>query len=291
MKKSVLTLTLLILFFRLTSASFAEQSLMVMPVAAPPLIDGFIDDPAWQDAPVLTTHDKANELPIKIKAVYSDTEIFFQVSFSDPDESRTHKSWVWDKGRGIYTVGNDREDIFIFKWNMEGKPVDLSLSSDSSYQADIWYWKACRTDGVGYADDKIHVYSQTEDRNATEIISTSGEKMYLIRVGDTGESAYKIELVSEYAGNILPRYTLMEPTGSRSDVRAKGVWHSGTWTIEFGRKLVTGNQDDLQFATDKQYIFGVSRYEIAGRDPNEKLSDPLFGTGDVNETLWLQFIQ
>lgn len=291
MKRSILPLSLWVLFFGITSSSYAEQTLLAVPVTAPPIIDGVGNDPAWQNTPVITTLDKAKELPIKIKAVYTATEIFFQVSFPDPNESRTHKSWVWDKGREIYTVGNDREDIFVFKWNMELNPVDLTLRANNAYKADIWYWKACRTDGAGYADDKSHIYSKTEDRNATEIISKSGETMYLLRLGDEGESAYKIELISEYQGDNLLRYALQQPTASRSDIRARGVWHNGTWTIEFGRKLVTGHDDDVQFLIDKNYLFGVSRYEIAGREFNAKLSEPLYGTGDVNETLWLKFMQ
>ncbi len=291
MKKSVFLLSLLLLLFGVYSLSFAEQKLLAIPVTVPPLIDGLTNDPAWKNAPVITTLDKANALPINIMAVYTNTEIFFQVSFPDPDESRTHKSWAWDNGREMYTVGNDREDIFVFKWNMESKPVDLSINSADVYQADIWYWKACRTDGVGFADDKSHIYSPEEDRNATKIVSRAGKIMYLLRASDEGESAYNIDLISEYQGDILPRYTIKQPTGSRSDVLAKGVWHDKRWTIEFGRKLVTGNQDDIQFTTDKKYVFGVSRYEIAGRESNAKLSDPLYGTGDVNETLWLEFIQ
>lgn len=290
MKRSVLCLSCLALFLTVTSSSFAEQTLVAIPVPSPPLIDGLANDPAWQNVPGVTTLDK-NLLPVRMKAVYTGSDIFFQVSFPDPDESRTHKSWSWDKGRRIYTVGNDREDIFIFKWNMGAKPVDLSISAGIPHQADIWYWKACRTDGVGYADDKSHVYSPTEDRNATKIISRSGEIMYLLRTGDAGESAYKIDLISEYQGDLLPRYTLQQPTGSRSDVRARGVWQNGRWTIELGRKLETHNQDDIQFVPGKKYLFGVSRYEIAGRDPNAKLSDPLYGTGDVNEILWLEFMQ
>ncbi len=275
----------------LTSLSCAEQNLTVMPASEPPVIDGLATDPAWQNAPAVSTTDKANLLPIIIKAVYTDTEIFFLVSFPDPDKSLTHKTWVWDKGRQIYTVGHDREDIFIFKWNMGSNPVDMSLYSDTAYHADIWFWKACRTDGVGYADDKSHTYSLTEDRNATTIVSRTGETMYLLRSGDDGESAYTIDLISDYGGDMLPRYTLRQPTGSRGDVRAKGAWLNGRWTIEFRRKLVTGNGDDIQFTPGKKYLFGISRYEIAGRSHNSKLSDPFYGTGDVNETLWLEFIQ
>ena len=291
MKRCIFFFSLWFLFFGIASSGLAEQNLSVIAVTVPPHIDGLANDPAWENAPVLTTLDKTNDLPIKIKAVYNNTKIFFQISFPDPDESRAHKSWVWDKGRQIYTVGNDREDIFVLKWNLDAKAVDLSLDSDSAYQADIWFWKACRTDGIGYADDKSHDYSPTENRNATKIVSRSGKTMYLLRAGDKGKSAYKINLISEYQGDILPRYTLRQPSGSRSDVQAKGVWQNGRWFIELGRKLVTSNQDDIQFFPGRKYMFGISRYEIAGRGPNAKLSEPLYGTGDINEVLRLEFIQ
>jgi hypothetical protein len=291
MKRNISPLCLCILLGGLISPGFAEQSLVAVPVTTLPVIDGLTNDPAWERAPVITTLDKASGQPITLKSVYTDTDIFFQIGFPDPEESRTHKSWLWDKDRQFYTVGNDREDVFVFKWNMEPKPVDLSIYSDSPYQADIWYWKACRTDGAGYADDKIHIYSPEEDRNATKIISRSGKTMYLLRIGDEGDSAYQINLISEYQGDILPRYIVKPPAGSRGDVRAKGVWQNGRWTIELGRKLVTANQDDIQFTPGKKYLFGVSRYEIAGRQANTKLSEPLYGTGDVNEILWLEFMQ
>jgi len=291
MKRRVFSVFLWAILSGMPSSAFAEQTLWVTRIIDPPIIDGLANESAWQNTPVLITYDNTQELPITIKSVYNDSEIFFLVSFPDLDESRTHKSWVWDKGREIYTVGFDREDTFIFKWNMEAKPVDLSIYADNSYKADIWFWKACRTDAAGYADDKSHLLSPTEERLTTEIITRTGKRMFLLRESDDGESAYKIDLISEYQGEILPRYTINKPTGSRSDVRAKAKWQDGRWTIEFGRKLITGNRDDIQFTPAQKYLFGVSRYEIAGRKPNMKLSSPLYGTGDINEKLWLEFIQ
>jgi hypothetical protein len=115
--------------------------------------------------------------------------------------------------------------------------------------------------------------------------------MYLLRKGDTGTSAYSIVLKPEFEGDILPRYSLHQPTGSRSDVHAKGIWAENEWTIEFQRSLETSNPDDVQFSADKKYLFGVSRYEIAAREANSKLSAPLYGTGDISETLWLKFLK
>jgi hypothetical protein len=74
-------------------------------------------------------------------------------------------------------------------------------------------------------------------------------------------------------------------------VKARGIWKDGIWTIEFRRNLSTGQQDDIQFTTDRKFLFGVSRYEIAGRHQNNDLSAPLYGTGDVSEPLWLEFVK
>ena len=81
------------------------------------------------------------------------------MSFPDSDESVTHKTWVWGKSAEMYKTGQDREDVFVFKWNMEPNPVYLSLKADNDYMADIWFWKACRTNPVGYADDKYHRFN------------------------------------------------------------------------------------------------------------------------------------
>ena len=87
MKKTVLFVSFLLVHIGLASSCFAEQKVLAMRVAVPPVIDGLADDPAWKNAQEIITLDKANKLPITIKAVYTDKEIFYQVSFSDPDES------------------------------------------------------------------------------------------------------------------------------------------------------------------------------------------------------------
>ena len=61
------------------------------------------------------------------------------------------------------------------------------------------------------------------------------------------------------------------------------------WTIEFCRVLDTGYPDDIRFDTQKEYQFGVSRYEIARRKPDPKFSQPLYGCGNTGEDLIIVF--
>jgi len=275
----------------LLSATYcvADQTITAGKVNEAPVIDGIDNDQLWQNAAPLVTRDSLADMDIYLKAVYTDKEIFFLVRFPDPDESRTHKSWQWDAKRNLYDLGKDREDTFIFKWNMEAVPVDLSIYADNNYTADIWYWKANRTDPSGYADDKSHIFNSIASRNATRVTSRTGKTRYLSRLEDNGLGAYKSRIQTVHKDDIMPRYENRQPTASRADVRARGIWKDGWWTIELARALDTGFEDDIQFSPSKSFEFGVSRYEIAGREPDLKSSQPLHGAGDVGEVLTLIF--
>lgn len=275
-----------------TFHSYGEPNNSLHLVAAKtekkPIIDGNDLDACWANAPAITTHDKVSEIDITLKALYTDEHVFFLVSFPDQDESRTHKSWVWDKNVGFYKTGPDREDTFVFKWNMEAESIDLSVHADNPYRADVWFWKACRTDPAGFADDKMQILSSLKVEKSFMLTSKSGATMYLIRQGDKGTAAFKTKMISEYQGDIVNRFAYQQPIGSCADVKAKGIWKNGRWTIEFARALVTGH-DDVQFDLSKNYEFGVSRYEIKGGKYNEKISQPLYECGDTNEIITLVF--
>ena len=267
----------------------ADQVVKSYKASQGPLVDGLETEDVWKNAEAVTTFDPIAQVQITIKTVYTDATIFFLVSFPDKDESRRHRSWAWNKLKEMYEEAQDREDVFVFKWKMDQATKDLSVFSDESYAADIWYWKANRTDPVGFADDKIQRLYSYVTRDTHEHISKSGNKMYIERLGDAGKSAYRSEIYVDYQGDLVQRYLTRQPDSSRADVKAKGVWKDGRWTIEFARALVTGNGDDVSFqALDESYGFGVSRYEIAGRPPEDS-EEPLFGSGDITELLILEF--
>lgn len=269
--------------------AYAVQTITATKVSDPPVIDGVADDAVWQKAEPIVTHDKIRQTDVTLKAVYTDTDIFFLVTFKDPDESREHKTLLWNPQEMMYEDGPEREDVFVFKWSMELTPIDLSINADEGYMADIWFWKACRTDPSGFADDKRHILSNYELPDSRRVISKKGNLFYLARPGDEGTEAYEANIFVDHQNDRMPKYTNKQPTGSRADIRAKGQWHDGAWTIEFGRKLDTGNMDDVQFDPAKEYEFGISCYEMAGRSPDQSTTQPLYGTGDVSEELWLEF--
>lgn len=276
-----------------SSAAMSESSpspvLQSILASTPPQVDGDSNDSAWSKAPVITTHDTIAGIDIHLQSVYTSDSIYMLVKFPDASENRKHKLMHWNENKKRYMTGPEREDTFVFKWNMLPIRTDISLSADTPYKADIWYWKAMRTDHAGYADDKIQTYQFKKTKQSKMLSSKNGSYFYLTRRGDKGTAAYTPAFYLDKASDTMPKYDFGMPTGSRADIKAKGSWVNGEWTIEFQRALNTDHSDDLQFNTDNKYFFGVSRYEIAGREANKNIEQHNFGSGEINQIIELNF--
>jgi hypothetical protein len=291
MKKLFYLLMVMAVCIGFSFDSSADQTIIALKASNAPKIDGIADEPDWLKAVPIITHENIGNIEVTLKAVYTDKEIFFLVTFPCEKESRLHRTLTWNKEKKMYVIGSEREDSFVFKWNMDSKPVDLSVYAETPYKSDIWYWKACRTDPAGYADDKYDILSMDKLPDSTKIISKKGNTLYYGRYGDEGNAAYSAaEPPLEYKGDKIPMFNVGKPTGSRADVAAKGQWKAGKWTIEFKRLLFTGSPDDVQFDTKgTSYQFGIALYEIAGQKPDPK--ERYYGAGDVAESLFLKFAE
>ncbi|MBU0681424.1 MAG: hypothetical protein KKD73_08385 [Proteobacteria bacterium] len=291
-KKTLFLSLLLLLMPGLAGQAYADGlELVAVKTDAEPVLDGVGNEEMWSTATPVIVHDAIADIDITLKAAHNTAKIFILASFADPDENRQHRTLLWDKKLNAYQNGPEREDTFVIKWSMTSYPTKLTLTENVPYVADIWFWKAMRTDHAGYADDKTHIYRTSKSKNAKTLISENGQIFYLTRDGDAGEAAYETNLVPGFQGDRLPKYTQRQPTESRADIRAKGAWQDGRWTLEFSRKLATGHDDDIEFQLDGRYPFAVSRHEVAGRHPEPGSQQPLYGTGEVGEIIHLLFAQ
>jgi hypothetical protein len=268
----------------------AAATISSTKVAEAPAIDGTGADETWKSAKKYNIRDQRLGVDITLKSVHTNDSVYFLVSFPDKAEDRLHKPWVWSKDLEVYQIGPQREDTFTFKWDMTGKKVNLSNFSDNDYQADVWYWKGNRTDPAGYSDDKMHILSSEAAKKSKALVSTSGSQRHLLRLGDKGKPAQKKRVLTDYQGDIQDQYVSQQPDGSRADIKAKGVWKSGIWTVEFGRKLDTGNDDDVQFSavSGKSYRFGISISGLYGEEINRSKPHP-YGQGRISDPLDLNF--
>ena len=289
--KHIITATMLLLLLVPAAsalAALAEHQVIAHKVKAGPTLDGDISDPVWADIKPNVIYDHTAAQNFFLKSVYTNEKVYFCIQYQDTAENPFHKPWLWNKDKSEYLSGPHREDTFVFKWSMMDDPVNLSNFSEDLYTADIWYWKANRTNMAGYADDKRQILSDKPGKGATETVSASGKKRYLFRKSDAGKPPYKEikNAPTEFSTQLVNRFEPATPEGSRGDIEAKGSWNKGFWTIEFARKFNTGHDDDVQFdpKSDKTYLFGVSIYSLYGRplvmdQPNRygmgRISDPM----------------
>ena len=272
------------------SLANAEYQLNSHKSGQRPIIDGEIDN-NWNKIKAIEVTDKLTKKKIKIKSLYDKETISFLVIVPDETKNDEHKNLIWNKEKEIYVTGNKREDSFVFKWSIDGQKKDLSLSANEPYIADIWYWKAYRTDMLGFADDKRHIYSFDKSNKSKKFVSKNGNVYYLERPADEGGASYKAAIYTDFIKEELPKYLHLPPTKSRADIKAKGKWENGHWCIEFQRKLDTEHSDDVKFITSRSYYFGVASTEIAGKKPNPKNTNPIHGAGIISDLIKLVFIK
>ena len=110
------------------------------------------------------------------------------------------------------------------------------------------YWKPYSGAGGVIVGDALYVLQSEID---------AGYAKKIVKVDANGT------LIDE-AGNQVPAFAripgriLSTPAGpSWNDIKARGAWLNGVWTIEVAHKLKTGHADDIQFDTAKSYYFDI----------------------------------
>ncbi len=193
---------------------------------------------------------------VELKAAVRGDRIYVMALWDDTTESRLHKPYQWNEIAQAYRRTKQLEDRFAITLAMAGDFSENKLSG-AEFTADVWHWKASRSDPAGVAHDKMWQVSRTAFPKAKEIRGDQGETIYVARPSDAGDRLYRPVKYTARAEEIMPRYEVnLSPAGSIADVTARGVWRNGRWYLEMSRKLDTGNPDDA-------VIPKVGRIEIA----------------------------
>lgn len=186
--------------------------------------------------------------------------------------------------------------------NSDVKPYGNKYTASEGEIGDIWHWKSIRN--VGQIDDQYLDWTRFDAENAKEAGRKSDAKDSggyadnfatmpdpadaTKTVPDkskpgftspnvdltTGAPGYildseKVELDQAAldalpVGSYIPGIIKSPIVGDRGDITAAWQWADGVWTIEFGRKLDTGSQTDVQFTDlSAQYYFGLAIFENA----------------------------
>ena len=252
-------------------------------------------------------------LELRTKSVYTKDEIFFRFEWADKDKTLNKNRWKntagkWTKFKGdedrlgvIWEI--NRIDKFATKGcavvchNESKNEKDWYYAvSASKEKADMWHWKSVRSNPVGYTEDGFVTTNPSKKPEEGRKRDDGAGKAKSNQTKDKSGPAFMRDpsrpasvedalLVSEAVeikadtvfqdGQEIPGYMLYtEWKGSFADVKTKGVWENGKWTLVMSRKLDTGYDDDLQFNTRKKYPFAVAVFDNA-HEHNSYNSEPL----------------
>jgi hypothetical protein len=201
-----------------------------------------------------------------IRTVRTDTHIYFVLRWKDATrDDAAHKPWIWSAGKNAYEEGPEREDMASMAFELAGE-FDADMLSGKAATWDAWHWKAVRTNPQGYAMDRTHRYTlEKPEGKATSYDAKSGRKIWIARPEDSGDTVEKKQPApKEKTADRVPQYLPGIPSSSAADVHAKGAWAEGWWTLEFERKLDTGNKDDTAFDTKRDCRFAIGVHDRTG---------------------------
>lgn len=180
----------------------------------------------------------------------------------------------------------------------EGKSVTKHWTNAENELLDMWHWKYVRQnslfgpdkpglmhdqymDSVKYdpADEakkgagrhsdpgeKEYIDNVTDDKKAPKLVfdgpPANGNPYVIVEGLDTTKPYTADYIKTMKEGDSIPGPIAKQITGDPADIKAKGKWENGVWTLEISRKLTTTSAKDIQFKDlAKTYSFAVAAFD------------------------------
>lgn len=233
-----------------------------------PAVDGKADDEAWKAAKELTVPmglpEEKPERKALMKAVHDGDSIAVLVSWADETKTDVHQVYSWGLADEKYLVQDDAEyeDSVSLGFALTGTfNPDMLAAVEATW--DVWHWGADRSKG-GYALDLWHIYSKNppDGIKAKQKTARDESRLYIARPMDAGTPGFKtVPPPAKKGADKVPQFETQKPAGSAADVEARGVHADGKWTVEFKRKLKTGNKDDVVIDPAKPLAFCLATFD------------------------------
>ncbi len=227
-------------------AAEPDTVLPVPEVEQAPTVDGTADDPVWARAPELRVplQGAAGEVEVRVRGVWTEDRLFLLLRWEDPTRDALYRPWVWDPAEGTYRQNDQADDglaVALYPAGVE----DPCMLTGRDLEADLWIWRAFWSEISGLASDARLQISRVRMPRSNPYPARDGSGQVWIREElDTGASGWSFFIPVEFQGSVVPSYKPSRAAGSRADVRARGRWQEGRWTVELSRLLDTGHDDD-----------------------------------------------
>ena len=181
---------------------------------------------------------------------------------------------------------------------------------------ELWQWRGYRSNPVGAADDGHVLEYRNFDSGTNPFFNNwngaKNEPQFMFNPaannGRAGLTAAefrnpKAPILNEKNrvkydpghawknGDLMPKYGSQMPKGSAGDNAVTGAWANGVWTINWKRKLNTGNNDDIALKSGERYPIGFAVHDDNATARFHHVSFPLgislggkSKEGDINAT-------
>lgn len=244
----------------------AEAVLQAPSISTDIVVDGNIKDWAGIKSATVSLHGDAGVESVEIRWAVRDDMIYMLAVWEDDTKDVLHKPYKWSDDEKAYKMTKEKEDRFAVSLLKSGK-FSHDKTSGAEFEADVWHWKAGRSNPAGVAHDKWWKISKTEFDGAEEFDTPTGGVVYIARKSDKGDRLYKPVKYSARQDDMMLRYEVnMAPTGSIADVKAMGVWADGQWFLEIARKLDTGNGDDAIIPANGEIAIALAAFDSVDAD-------------------------
>lgn len=257
----------------LHSSHVAAEDLQIIPLAqlkAAPLVDGSADD--WQaidgiEVPLSYLGQPDRVKTVLLKAGIFGENVYFYSEWEDSSEDTLHKPHVWDQDKQKYVEGPQREDRFALEFAMSGD-YDANWFSGKEFKADMWNWKAGRTNPINISHDKMTIISRQALPEAYRGVLADGSVIYIQRPNDSAEEPYQTKRYFKKQQDLMLKYIPREKLAKGvDDVKAKGIWKAGKWHLEQSRELDTHQVDDIHFILGTSVKGAIAVFD---HDDNER---------------------
>ena len=250
---------------------------------------------------------------ILVKSFRNRRYIFFLFRWQDNSRSfnrrliKTDSGWIEQKSdSSIFGESVYFEDQLAVSFHKSSSGCLQSCHLGSSKQAgrhytngdtsDVWIWRALSTNPVGEADDGWWAESADDSSAGIRFDNSAGggyasnlnrdwDEPYILSYHPAFR--YWIDMNSEYVmpyrpgldifevGATQPAVVTLPFMGDRGDIRVRGNWANGVWTVELSRSLNTGSPFDISF-------FGTVWMSLAPFDNSEKMHSYHYKTIKLN---------
>lgn len=180
----------------------------------------------------------------------------------------------------------------------DGKAVTKHWTNAETELLDTWHWKYVRQNSLfgpdkpglmhdqfinnlkyDPANDKTKsggrnsdpgvkdsVDNMTDDKSAPKLVldgAALNGNPYVIVAGLDKTKPFTADYIKTMKeGDFIPGLISNQLTGDPADIKAKGKWENGVWTLEISRKLKTSSDKDVQFDDlAKPYSFAVAAFD------------------------------